>query len=75
MISDGSDFGKNVTILGENNSSSAHTDNTKKDILILGKGPTDGVDDTTLNAEASDYSVNFSEQQKKFCSSLHYNES
>ena len=25
-----------------------HIDNKKKDILILGKGPTDGLDDTIL---------------------------
>ena len=31
-------------------SSSVHFDN-KKEILILGKGPTQGLDDTTLNAE------------------------
>ena len=34
--------GKNVKILGVDNSSSAHADNRKKDILILGKGSTDG---------------------------------
>ena len=27
---------------------SAHIDNEKKDILILGKGPTQGLDDTAL---------------------------
>ena len=31
-------------------SSSAHVDN-KKDILIIGEGPTQGLDDTTLTAE------------------------
>ena len=39
-------------------SSSVHTDNKNKDILILGKGPTQGLGDTTLTAEAK-YSVNF----------------
>ena len=32
-------------------SSSLHIDNKKKDILILGEGPTQGLDDTTLTAE------------------------
>ena len=32
-------------------SSSVHVDNKKKDILILGEGPTQGLDDTKLNAE------------------------
>ena len=31
--------------------SSVHVDNKKKDILVLGEGPTKGLDGTTLNAE------------------------
>ena len=31
--------------------SSVHVDNKKKDILILGKGPIQGLDGTTLTAE------------------------
>ena len=47
----------------------------KKDILILGKSPTDGLDDATITAE-TEYSINFTEQEKKFgCFSLYYNES
>ena len=65
-------FDKKVIMFGADMSSSAHNDNKKKDILILGKGPTDGLDDTTLTAE-KEYSINFTEQQKKFCLSLHYN--
>ena len=39
-------------------SSSVHVDNKKKDILILGKGPTQGLDDTLLTAEKkSIYSI------------------
>ena len=33
----------------------------KKDILILGKSPTDGLDDATITAETK-YSINFTEQ-------------
>ena len=40
-------------------SSSVHIDNQKKDILILGIDPTQGLDDTTLTTEAP-YSNNFS---------------
>ena len=40
-------------------SSSVHIANKKKDILILGKGLTQGLDDTTLIAEAQ-YSLSFS---------------
>ena len=52
-------------------SSSAHIDNKKKDILVLGKGPTQGLEHT-LTAEKM-YSVNFTVTKKKFCFSLLYN--
>ena len=51
--------------------SSTKIDNRKKDILILGKGPKQGLEHT-LNAEKM-YSINFTERNKKFCLSLHYN--
>ena len=43
-------MGKNVIIFGVDVSSSVHVDNKAKDILILGEGPTQGLDDTTLTA-------------------------
>ena len=47
----GGEFGQNVLILGADMSSSPHIDNKKKnDILVLGKGPTQGLE-STLNAE------------------------
>ena len=46
-------------------------DNKKKDILILGIGPTHGLEHT-LYAEKM-YSINFTKRNKKFCLSLHYN--
>ena len=36
----GGGFGQNVLIFGADMSSSAHIDNKKKDILVLGNGPT-----------------------------------
>ena len=53
-------------------SSSAHIHNKKKDILILGKGPTQGLEHC-LTAEKK-YSINFTVTKKKFCLSLHYSE-
>ena len=53
-------------------SSSVHVDNKGKDILILGEGPTQGLDDTTLTAEAK-YSINFTQSGKRFILSLQYN--
>ena len=46
----GGGFGQNVLIFGVDMSSSAHIDNKKKDILVLGKGPTQGLEHT-LTAE------------------------
>ena len=37
-------LGRNVMIFGVDMSSSAHVDNKEKDILILGKGPTQGLE-------------------------------
>ena len=52
-------------------SSTVHIDNKEKDILVLGKGPTQGLENT-LTAEKM-YSINFTLTKKKFCLSLHYN--
>ena len=46
-------FGKDIIIFGVDMSSSVHVDNNKKDVLILGEGPTQELDDTTLTAEKS----------------------
>ena len=67
----GGGFGQNVLILGADMSSFAHIDNKKKDILVLGKGPTQGLEHT-LTAEKM-YSINFTVTKKIFCLSLHYN--
>ena len=50
-------------------SSSAHIDNKKKNILILGKA--EGLEHT-LTAEKM-YSINFTVTNKKICFRLHYN--
>ena len=52
--------------------SSIHIDNKKKYILILGKGPTQGLGKHSLTAEKI-YSINFTVSNKKLCLSLHYN--
>ena len=62
---------KNVFIFGVDNSPSVYIDNKEKNILALGKGLTQGLEDTTTTAEA-EYSINFSRSQRKFCLSLHY---
>ena len=52
--------------------SSVHVDNKGKDILILVEGPTQGLDDITLTAEAK-CSINFTQSGKRFVLSLHCN--
>ena len=52
-------------------SSSTHIDIKKKDILVLGKGPIQGLE-KKLTAEKM-YSMNLTVTKNKFCISLHYN--
>ena len=54
-------------------SSSIRIDNKRKDILILGLGPTQGLGENSLTAEKM-HSINFTVTKKKFCLSLQYNE-
>ena len=49
-------------------SSSVQVDNKKKDTLVLGKGPTQGLGHT-LTAEKM-YSISFTLTRKRFCLSL-----
>ena len=67
-------MGKNVIIFGVDISSSVHIDDKGKDPLILGIGLKQSLDDTALTAEAQ-YSITFSGSNRKFCFSLHYDES
>ena len=46
-------------------SSSVHVDSIGKDILILGEGTTQGLDDATLTTEAK-YRINFTLSGKRF---------
>ena len=52
-------------------SSSTKIYHRKKDILILGKGPTQGLENT-ISAEKM-YSIKFTKKNTKFCLSLHCN--
>ena len=65
-------MGKNVIIFGAELSLSVHSDNKGKYILILGERQTQGLNDTTLAAEAK-YPINFTQSGKRFVLSLHYN--
>ena len=52
-------------------SSSGHIDNNKKEILVIGKGLTQGLEHTLT--EEKMYLINFEVTKKKFCLSFHYN--
>ena len=67
----GNEICRNVIIFRVDMSSSSHIDNKKKDILILGKDPTQGLEHT-LAAEKL-YLINFTKENTKFCLSLYYN--
>ena len=62
----GNGFGRNYIIFGADMSFSVHVDDKKKDILILDKGPTQELDGTTLIVEKL-HSINFTENDQKFC--------
>ena len=67
----GNGLWKNVIIFGVDMSSSTNIDNRKKDILILVKDQTQGLEHM-LRAEKL-CSINLTENNKKFCLSLYYN--
>ena len=55
-------------------SSPVHIDNKQKNTLILGEGPMQGLDNTTLTAKAK-YAINFTEPRNRFVLSPYYNRS
>ena len=68
---DGS-YRKKCYYFGADMSSPMDVNSKGKDMLILGEGTTQGLDDTTLTAEAK-YLINFTQSEKRFVLSLHYN--
>ena len=69
----GNGFGRKCIIFGADFSSSSHANNKKNNILVLGKDFTQGINSTTIYAGGL-YKINFTENNKKICLSLHYNE-
>ena len=67
----GGGFGQKVLIFGVDMSSTVNINNKGKNILVLGKRPTQGLE-STLTAEKM-YSISFTLTKKKFFLSLHYN--
>ena len=67
-----SGFGRNCIIFGADLSSSSHANSKKNNILLLGKDFVQGTNGTTIYAKKL-YSINFTENNKKFSLSLHCN--
>ena len=65
-------FGRNCIIFGADLTNSSHANKRKSSILVLGKDFTQGLNNTTIYAEKL-YLINFTENNKIFCLSLHYN--
>ena len=59
--------------LGFDDSSSSHTDNWKNNFLVLGEGPTYGINGS-FDSPDKKFSINFSKTNTIFCLSLHYND-
>ena len=56
---------QNILIFGVDMSSSVHIDNKKRDILVLGKEPTQGLEHTLTEGKL--YSINFTVAKKIMC--------
>ena len=65
--------GRNVLIFGVHESCLVHTNNKANNIFIMGDGFVQGINNMTLYAEKI-YSQNFTQANKKFVLSLHYND-
>ena len=63
--------GKNVIIFGVDISLSTKIGNWKKDVLILGKDPTQ--ESNIPWVQKIMYAINFTDNNKNVCLSLHYN--
>ena len=63
--------GKNVIIFWVDMTNSKHGNSKTKDVLVLGRGLIQKIDDTTIYAEKM-YSPNFTIANRTFCLSLHY---
>ena len=71
-FSSDNDFARNAIIFGVDNSSSSHSDNCKNKFLILGEGPSYGINGSFGSPEKK-INVKFSKPNTKFFLSLHYN--
>ena len=60
-------------IFGADSSSSSQVKNRKNNFLILGLGPTYGINESFSSADKT-FNINFTKSNTKFCLSLHQND-
>ena len=65
--------GRNVIIFGVDTKNSTHSTNKTQNIYVLGKDFLQGINGTTIYAEKI-YKTNFTQSNKKFVLSFHYND-
>ena len=68
----GNDFARNIIIFGVDNSSSSHSDNHKKNFLILGEGTTYGIN-RSFGSPEKKFNLNFTDANTKFSFNLYSN--
>ena len=61
-----------LVVFGIDNGSSSHADDLKNNFLVLGEGPTSGINEK-FGSPKKKISINFIKANIKFCLSLHYN--
>ena len=69
--STGNEIDRNILIFGVDMSSSSHIDNIKRNISLLGKGPTQGLEHRMVAEKL--YSTKSTKHCAKSCLSWHYN--
>ena len=65
----GDEFAGNVIIFGVHNSLSSHTDNRRDNFLLLGEGPTYGINKALVHQRKT-FIINLSKAKAKFCLGL-----
>ena len=66
------DTARNVIIIDVDDSSSSQADNSKNNVLVVGEGPTFGIN-RSFRSPDKKFSVHFNKTNTKFCSTLHFN--
>ena len=67
----GNNFARDLIIFAVHSISSSYFIIEKITILVLGEGPTDGINDR-IGAAEKEFSINFSKPKTELCLCLHY---